>query len=58
MKYIVEIIETYVKKVVIETDCESDAIYEVKHAYWEGDIELDNSNFKDVDFCSSRLVVE
>lgn len=58
MKYRVEIIETYVKNVVVEADCETDAIDEVKHSYWEGDIELDNSNFKDVDFLSSRFVVE
>lgn len=58
MKYRVEIIETYVKNVVVEADCEIDAIDEVKHSYWEGNIELDNSNFKDVDFCSSRFVVE
>lgn len=58
MKYRVEIIETYMKNVVVEADCEADAIDEVKHSYWEGDIELDNSNFKDVDFCSSRFVVE
>ena len=58
MKYRVEIIETYVKNVVVEADCEAYAIDEVKKSYWEGDIELDNSNFKDVDFCSSRFVVE
>lgn len=58
MKYRVEIIETYVKNVVVEADCEVDAIDEVKRSYWEGDIELDNSNFKDVDFLSSRFVVE
>lgn len=53
MKYRVEIIETYVKSIVIEADCESDAIDEVKNSYWEGNIELDNSNFKNVDFSAN-----
>jgi hypothetical protein len=57
MKYIVKIIETYEKNVIVDADCESDAIDEVKQSYWEGEIELDNSNFKDIDFCSSHYSI-